>query len=174
MRGLNLMDELKPIDHKLLGELLKNSNRSDRELAKILGVSQPTVTRKRANIEKNLTDGYTVIPKLNELGFEIVAFTFVKHHIKLARVQDREEAYGKVKEWMMKQPNVILAIEGQGMGWDGVLISFHKNYSDFTEFIKEHNNVFSDLLLDTQSFISSTSPKTTRKPFHLKYLASIV
>jgi len=168
------MDELKQIDHRLLGELLKDSIRSDRELAKILGVSQPTVTRRRANIEKTLTDGYTVIPKLNELGFEIVAFTFIKHQLKLAKAQDRDEAYRRVKEWMMKQPNIILAIEGQGMGWDGILISFHKNYSDFTEFIKEHNNVFSDLLLDAQSFISSTSPKTTRKPFHLKYLAPIV
>ena len=33
------MDELKSIDYKLLGELLKNSRRSDRELAKALGTS---------------------------------------------------------------------------------------------------------------------------------------
>ena len=46
------MKELKPIDYKLLFELMKNSHRSDRQLAKALGVSQPTVTRRRAMLEK--------------------------------------------------------------------------------------------------------------------------
>ena len=164
------MGELKSIDYKLLGELLKNCRRSDRELAKALGTSQPTVTRRRANIEKNFIDGYTAIPKWEKIGFEIVAFTFVKHNIKYAKPEVREEALRKVEEWMMKQPNVVLAIEGQGMGWDGIVISFHKNYSDFTEFMKKHNSELSDVLIDSQSFISNISPTATRKPFHLKYL----
>jgi DNA-binding Lrp family transcriptional regulator len=164
------MDELKSIDYKLLGELLKNSRRSDRELAKALGTSQPTVTRKRANIEKNFIDGYTAIPKWEKIGFEIIAFTFVKHNIKYAKPEVREAAFRKVEEWMMKQPNVIFAIEGQGMGWDGICVSFHKSYSDFTEFMKKHNSELSDVLIDSQSFISNIEPTTIRKPFHLKYL----
>ena len=115
-----------------------------------------------------------MIPKWEELGFKIVAFNFVKHYVKLAKAKDREEAYGRVREWMMKQPNVVMAIEGQGMGWDGVFVSFHKNYSDFVEFIKRHNSEFSNVLIDTQSFISSISPATTRKPFHMKYLAPLL
>ena len=164
------MDELKSIDYKLLGELLKNSRRSDRELAKALGTSQPTVTRRRANIEKNFIDGYTAIPKWEKIGFEIVAFTFVKHKIKYAKPEVREAAFRKVEEWMMKQPNVIFAIEGQGMGWDGICVSVHKSYSDFTEFMKKHNSELSDVLIDSQSFISNIEPTTIRKPFHLKYL----
>jgi len=164
------MDELKSIDYKLLWELLKNSRRSDRELAKALGTSQPTVTRRRANIEKNFIDGYTAIPKWEKIGFEIVAFTFVKHNIKYAKPEVREAAFRKVEEWMMKQPNVVFAIEGQGMGWDGICVSFHKSYSDFTEFMKKHNSELSDVLIDSQSFISNIEPTTIRKPFHLKYL----
>ena len=164
------MDELKSIDYKLLWELLKNSRRSDRELAKALGTSQPTVTRRRANIEKNFIDGYTAIPKWEKIGFEIVAFTFVKHNIKYAKPDVREAALRKVEEWMMKQPNVVFAIEGQGMGWDGIFVSFHKNYSDFTEFMKKHNSELSEFLIDCQSFVSNISPTTIRKPFHLKYL----
>lgn len=164
------MDELKSIDYKLLGELLKNSRRSDRELAKALGTSQPTVTRRRANIEKNFIDGYTAIPKWEKIGFEIVAFTFVRHNIKYAKPEVRETAFRKVEEWMMKQPNVIFAIEGQGMGWDGICVSVHKSYSDFTEFMKKHNSELSDVLIDSQSFISNIEPTTIRKPFHLKYL----
>jgi len=168
------MDKLKPVDHKILAELLKNSRRSDRELARALGVSQPTVTRRRADIEKNFIDGYTAIPRWDKIGLEIVAFTFVKHNIKYFKPKEREEAFDKVKQWMMKQPNAIFAINGQGMGWDGVVISFHKSYSEFTEFIKKHDSEFSGLLIDRQSFISNVDPTSIRKPFHLKYLSEII
>ena len=60
------MKELKQIDYKLLFELMKNSHRSDRQLAKALGVSQPTVTRRRAILEKDYIEGYTVIPKFGK------------------------------------------------------------------------------------------------------------
>ena len=168
------MSDLKPIDRRILFELIKNARRSDRELAKILKVSQPTVTRKRTHIEKDFIDGYTAIPKWEKIGFEIVAFTFVKHNIKYAKPKEREEAFRKVEEWMMKQPNAVFAIGGQGMGWDGIVVSFHKNYSDFTEFIKRHNSEFSGLLIDCQSFISTINPTTIRKPFHLKYLSETI
>ncbi|MDH5391251.1 MAG: helix-turn-helix domain-containing protein, partial [Candidatus Bathyarchaeota archaeon] len=36
----------------LLLELLKDSKRSDREIAKVLGVSQPTVSRMRWRLEE--------------------------------------------------------------------------------------------------------------------------
>jgi DNA-binding Lrp family transcriptional regulator len=165
------MEKLKTIDYKLLWELMKDSRRSDRQLARVLGTSQPTVTRRRANLEKSFLEGYTAIPKWEKIGFELVAFSFVKHKIKYAKPDVREAAFRKVEEWMMKQPNVILATDGQGMGWDGVFVSFHKSYSDFAEFMRKHNSELSDLLIDSQSFIADISPTTIRKPFHLKYLA---
>ena len=48
------MKDLKPIDYKILFELMKDSHRSDRQLAKALGVSQPTVTRRRAMLRRKL------------------------------------------------------------------------------------------------------------------------
>ena len=164
------MEKMKTVDYKLLWELMKDSRRSDRQLARSLGTSQPTVTRRRAILEKNFIDGYTAIPKWKEIGFELVAFTFVKHKIKYAKREVMEEGFRRVEEWMMKQPNVVLAVDGQGMGWDGICISFHKSYSDFTEFIRKHDSELSDLLIDRQTFIADTNPTTTRKPFHLKYL----
>jgi len=69
----------KELPQQLLGELLKNSKRSDRELAKILGVSQPTVTRARNRLEQNGTiQDYTIIPNFKEMGFEILAINFAK------------------------------------------------------------------------------------------------
>jgi DNA-binding Lrp family transcriptional regulator len=44
---------LKDVELKLLSELLKDSRRSDRELAKVVGVSQLTVTRVRSKLEKS-------------------------------------------------------------------------------------------------------------------------
>ncbi len=165
------MAKLKNIDYKLLWELMKNSRRSDRELAKVLGTSQPTVSRRRMTIEKSFIEGYTTIPKWEKIGFELVAFTFVKHKIKYAKPEVMAAAFKKVEDWMRKQPNVILAIDGQGMGWDGICVSFHKSYSDFIQFMRKHNSELSELLIDTQSFIADINPTTIRKPFHLKYLA---
>jgi DNA-binding Lrp family transcriptional regulator len=167
------MEKLKTIDYELLWELMKDSRRSDRQLAKALGTSQPTVTRRRINLEKGFLDGYTAIPKWEKIGFELVAFSFVKHKIKYSKPEVRKEAFRKVEEWMMKQPNVILAIAGQGMGWDGILVSFHKSYSDFAQFMRKHNSELSEFLIDSQSFIADINPTTIRKPFHLKYLADV-
>jgi len=50
---------------KLLSELIKGSSRSDRELARVIGTSQPTVTRARAKLEKEgFIEEYTIIPNL--------------------------------------------------------------------------------------------------------------
>src|SRR5271169_499223 len=101
------MKELKPIDYKILFELMKDSHRSDRQLAKSLGVSQPTVTRRRAMLEENFIEGYTVIPKFGQIGFEMAALTFLKSKLKYKTGAEQTEALQKMREWYMKQPNVI-------------------------------------------------------------------
>ena len=52
------MEQLKPkpTDYKILFELMKDSHRSDRQLARSLGVSQPTVTRRRAMLENKFIE----------------------------------------------------------------------------------------------------------------------
>jgi DNA-binding Lrp family transcriptional regulator len=165
------MKELKPIDYKLLFELMKDSHRSDRRLAKALGVSQPTVTRRRAALEENFIEGYTVIPKFGKIGFEIAAFTFLKSKLKQKTGQEKEETLKKMKEWYMKQPNVVLVLDGRGMGWDAVCLSFHESFSDFAEFIRAHDSELSDWIIESQTFHADLNPGIVIKPFHLKYLA---
>lgn len=165
------MKELKPIDYKLLFELMKDSHRSDRRLAKALGVSQPTVTRRRAALEENFIEGYTVIPKLGKIGFEIAAFTFLKSKLKQKTGQEKEEGLKKMKDWYMKQPNVVLVLDGRGMGWDAVCLSFHESFSDFAEFIRAHDSELSDWIVESQTFHADLNPEVVIKPFHLKYLA---
>jgi len=77
---------LKDTELKLVAELMKDSHRSDRELAKILNVSQPTVSRARARLEKEgFIREYTVIPDFVKLGFQIAAITLVKVRERILR-----------------------------------------------------------------------------------------
>jgi DNA-binding Lrp family transcriptional regulator len=163
------MKELNSIDRKLLIELMKNAKRSDREIAKVLGSSQPTITRRRARLEKDFIDGYTILPKWRNIGFRLVAFTFVKSNIEYVEPEKRKASLSKVKKWFAEQPNVIVAIQGQGMGWDGIIISVHSDYLDFAEWKRKHNSECSEFLVETQSFISDWNPTTFVKPLSFKF-----
>lgn len=61
---------------------MKNSKRSDRELSKIVRVSQPTITRTRLEREGYIKE-YTIIPDFAKLGFELLAITFVKLRLRM-------------------------------------------------------------------------------------------
>lgn len=165
------MKKLNSVDYEILFELLKNSRRSDRKLAKVLKSSQPTVTRRRTKLEKNFIEGYTVLPRWEKIGFELIAFTFVRTKTRYAKSEEREKSIQEAREWFMKQPNVVFAIGGQGMGWDGMCISLHKSYSDYAEFIRKHDSELSDFISESQGFIADMHPVTIIKSFHFKYLA---
>ena len=167
------MKELKPIDYKILFELMKDSHRSDRQLAKALEVSQPTVTRRRAMLEEKYIEGYSVIPKFGQIGFEIAAITFLKSKLKYATGGEKTQALQKMKEWYMKQANVILAMDGRGMGWDTVCISLHENFEDFAQFIRALDSELAEWVVESQTFNADLKGGIVIKPFHLKYLSSL-
>ena len=167
------MPNLKTLDYKILSDLLRNSDISDRKLAKKLGKSQPTITRRRSKLEKTMIEGYTIIPKLKEMGFEIIAITLIAGKRNQLTGSKFEQAQEKAKIWHAKHPNVIFASAGQGMGWSGVVVSVHTSYSDYVRFKNEHDSEFGEVLDDTQSFLVDLNPKTTLKPFHVKYLADL-
>ncbi len=125
---------LKDIYKRLLIEMVANCKRSDRELAKALGVSQPTITRARGWLEKNgFIREYTVIPEFSKIGLEIIAFTLIKLRPEttknsIAQIQRNAESFLK------RNPNVVTAVRGEGFGCDYLMISFHKDYAEFIQF----------------------------------------
>jgi DNA-binding Lrp family transcriptional regulator len=149
--------------------LMKDSHRSDRQIARTLEVSQPTVTRRRALLEENFIEGYTIVPKFGQIGFEIAAFTFLKSKAE----RKNGGAFQKLKDWYMKQPNVILVQEGRGMGWDLLCISLHECYSDYAAFMRIHDAELSDYVVESQTFKADLNPGVTIKPFGFKYLANL-
>jgi DNA-binding Lrp family transcriptional regulator len=165
------MKEVKSLDYELLWELVKDCRRSDRTLAKVLKSSQPTITRRRARLEKNFIDGYTAIPKWEKLGYEIFAFTFIKSDVVTRPPEKQKAAEKRIKEWMMRHPNVLASGRGWGMGMNGFMISLHRSYTDFQEFISKAQSEIGDLASESESFLVSITGLSATKPFHFKYLA---
>jgi DNA-binding Lrp family transcriptional regulator len=159
---------IKELEKKLLAELLKNSKRSDRELARALGVSQPTITRTRQKIEsEGYIRGYTIIPNWKKLGFEIIALTFTKMDPNLLS----EEMIGKVKEYAAKFPNTIYATSGEGLGMTGLIISFHKDYRDYAQKLALFRMDWGKYMEDIESFVAVPGEGEI-KELSLSYLAN--
>jgi DNA-binding Lrp family transcriptional regulator len=112
----------KNLRQKLLRELLKNSKRSDRELAKILKVSQPTITRTRHKLEKDGTiRDYTITPDFRKMGLELLAINFAKIRPEILS----SEVSARASEFVAKFPTTIFASAGQGMGMNCCLQGFY-------------------------------------------------
>lgn len=132
---------MKDVELRLISALMKNSHRSDRMLAKIVGVSQPTITRTRTKLEKEgYIKEYTMIPDFGRLGFQIMSFTLVKLR------KDDPETIASVRKQMRgalreKRIASLLALTGLGSGADRISIAFHRSYSEYVDFIaamKQH------------------------------------
>jgi DNA-binding Lrp family transcriptional regulator len=157
---------VKDIELRLISELVKNSRRSDRELAKTLGVSQPTVSRTRVRLEKQGLIDYSAIPNMAMLGFEMIAVTFGKRNYQ----KHPEINLQKAKDFAEKHPEVIFGASGIGLGYDRISISIHKSYSDYSKFSQEIRSEWTGIM-DTQSFIISLKNKDIVRPLSMKYLA---
>ena len=146
-----IFDVMKEIEKKLLAEFLRNSRRSDRELAKALNSSQPTITRARRRLEREgLVKSYTIVPDWRKLGFEIMAFTFLK-----MRPETRsEELAEKVKQYAANVPNAIYVAYGEGLGMTGVVIALHKNYSEYFQQLSLFRIQWKEYIEDVKSFIT--------------------
>ena len=126
---------MKDLERKLISELLKNSRRSDRELAKAIGVSQPTTTRLRTKLEKEgYIKEYSIVPNFSKIGYSIMALNFVKLDPKITNKEIdgfRDEHPGTIG----RDPfGVVMIHRGMGLGYDAVLVSFHHDYASYDAF----------------------------------------
>ena len=150
---------------KLLMELLKDSKRSDREIAKIMGVSQPTISRTRERLTKNgIIQEFTVIPDFVKMGFQIMAISSFKYKV----AKDTEG----LTKLMMAKPNVIFSSIAEGMGKNGIIISFHRSYPEFSSFISNLKAEGNGMINDLDSMLVSLENQIV-KPLSLKYLTEL-
>jgi DNA-binding Lrp family transcriptional regulator len=152
---------------KLLSELIKNSKRSDRDLAKILDISQPTITRLRKTLEKEAIEQYTVIPNLSYLGFDIIALTFARSKELV------EPLWDKGKKWAHEQPNVVYLSTGQGMDADALMVSIHKDYADFVKLYQTFRKDWGEHLQNFGIFLISVKGSVQMKKFSFNHLVGV-
>jgi len=142
--------ELRKNELAVLLELVKGARRSDREIARAIGVSQPTVTRTRTKLEKEgWVREYGVIPDLKKLGYELLVFTFMSFS------EDRPELFDKAREWVEKQSCVILANNGEGLGMNSLMVSLHRDYASYSRLLTQLRRDWQPNLVSEQSFVVS-------------------
>jgi Lrp/AsnC family transcriptional regulator for asnA, asnC and gidA len=131
---------------KLVAELMKDSGRSDRELARAMDVSQPTVTRTRSRLEKeSIIKEYTMVPDFQKLGFKILAITLL--------AVDKNPNSKQLEETLKTFQNIIMFQEGLGLKYSHVVVSLHEDYSSYTEFERRLKQNDSWTVTDSANFL---------------------
>lgn len=152
---------------RLLLELLKDSKRSDRKLAEIMGLSQPTITRMRQRlVEEGTIQGFTAIPNFEKIGYQIMAITVAK--AKATLTPDELE---KAKKLVLENPRVIFVASAEGMGGNGVMISIHKSFADYHAFMNKLKLESRGFMEKVDTILVSLDSQTMIKPLSLAYLA---
>jgi len=164
------MKDLKSIDYGIFAELVKNPRLSDRQLAKSLKVSQPTITRRRIRLERMGLLDYTAILDIRKLGFEILAITFGR----LKSGEPKDKGAEPSEGFLSRHPEMILVSNGRGLGYDRVILSVHRSYSDYSQFISELTQDWGILLGHPESFIISLQSDKILRDFTLKQLAKAI
>jgi len=141
---------MKKRENEILIYLLKNSKLSDREIAKKLKTSQSTITRTRHKLEKKFINSYTIVPDLANLDIRLIAFTFANC------TKPTPELMKTINEFLEKQSNIIFAGHGEGMKKTGIFISFHKNFTDYTEYCRKIRLICKGFAETVESFIVPT------------------
>lgn len=141
---------MKNREKELLIQLLRNSKLSDREIAKKLKTSQPTVTRTRHNLENRFINSYTIVPNLSKLGIKIIAFTFA------SCPTPNTDFFDDVKSFLEEESDIVFAGHGEGLGKTGILISFHNDFSGYTDFMRKVRLKCKGFAQTVESFVVST------------------
>lgn len=124
---------------KVLATLMNNSKKSDREIAKELGISQPTVSRTRSYLfSEGFIKAYTLTPNLEKVGYNIIAFSTIETPEDGVSMAVRE-LNAKIKN----DKRIIGSIQNNA---NTFIISIHKNTIGWEEFktdyyIKDSVNV---------------------------------
>ncbi len=152
---------------------MKNSRKSDRELAKLIGVSQPTVTRIRLKLQKEgYIKEYTTIPDFQKLGFQMVSFTLVKFENYVSEDAVKEARKELRKMLSSENLSTILTMRGMGAGADYIIVAFHESYDAYLRLIDLIRQPFIPVK-EARTFIASLAESHFR-PLTFSTLAEYV
>jgi hypothetical protein len=114
-----------------------------------------------------------MIPKWEKLGFQIMAFTFIKGRDRAIKPGELQTSIKKPTEWFSAEPNVVFDAAGSGLDHSGIIVSFHKRYTTFTNFNRRIRMELSEYISNTTTFMVDLNPCIVSKPLHFKYLSEV-
>jgi len=162
---------MKETEFKVFCELMKDSKRSDRELAKRVGVSQPTVTRARRKLEEEgYIREYTLVPDFQKLGFELMAVSLLRYKEGITQKEMKRVNEAARKHEIEHPAAFLMAATGRGLGFERIFITFHENYSSFVEMTQTVRGLPFRAVADVDSFIVPLSESHYR-PFTFSEIA---
>jgi DNA-binding Lrp family transcriptional regulator len=145
---------LKNREKEVFIHLLENARMPDKHIAKLLNTTQPTVTRIRQKLEKaGYIKGYKPIVDLQKLGIGLIAITL----FRITDFSKTEEIKKVVVPDLRKMPEVILVAEGEGMGKTSLIVSMHKDFPDFEEWMIALRKKYGKYVEEEEQFFFSTS-----------------
>ena len=121
------MFALDDIDRKLIGELLRNSKRSYRELARAIGVSAATVINRVQRLESSgVIKDYSTRLDHERLGYELTVVTEII--VSKGKLLETDAEIAKI-------PNVCAVYDITGQT-DAMVVAKFKSRSSLSEFTK--------------------------------------
>jgi DNA-binding Lrp family transcriptional regulator len=125
---------LREVELKLVSELMKNSRRSDRQLAKAVGVSQPTIGRMIKKLEKEgIIKEYTIIPDFRKLGYHIASLMFANLNCGFGEAEIEKAKEVTKRDMQICCPSEVVMFErGIGLSSGAVIVSLHRDYSSYS------------------------------------------
>jgi len=163
---------MREFEWKVLSELMKNAKISDRELAKKIRSSQPTVTRARRKLEnEGYIREYTVIPNFRKLGYQILAVTLFKYK-KRFDAEKTKKAKKILDESFKEGPfEIIMAERGLGGGYNAIMMSIHRDYESFTGLMSWAQQFYDLELGEFESFLVNLAGEVRYRPLTFSSLA---
>jgi DNA-binding Lrp family transcriptional regulator len=164
---------MKEVELNLISELMRNSRRSDHELAKAVGVSQPTISRMIRKLEKEgIIKEYTMIPDFSKLGYGLMTVTFVKHAKQLDSKELTEiTRMGIERARRENSQETIMAERGLGLGYTSIIISYEKDYTSYMNLVERLKQFRHLDLSNVQSFLIDLNDKVHYRPLTFSTVA---
>jgi DNA-binding Lrp family transcriptional regulator len=169
---LGRMMLLKEVELRLISELMKNSRRSDRELAQAIGCSQPTVSRIIKKLEKEgIIREYTMIPDFAKLGYELMGVTLigVSDQVDASEFEAIKTETGKLER---EHPHAsLMAVSGFDRNKNRLFITFYKDYSAYSEAMKLTRELPFVNVENMESFLVDLNDKTNYRLLSMSQIA---